>query len=306
MTLARPRYQYWLLPFAVGVAIALVLALWLFPRIDVLAAASPTDALEARYLALQSDEQLLRSETARLAALFAAQRRDCARPDEPPVVRRDPPVSRDPPLTDNQPPVARRDEPRPPANRDPPRPRPSEDLNIPEDARRRGDTSFMEGCWNSVTGLLNAKTKEPVQIEYCFGADGEGTATLTERNGRQCVAPARAHFTDQGTLELEELGDLDCGDGQGYSRNRVQCDAEAGGQARCEGISRNNHRWHAEVRRSGGDQAAPSDGDTGELPPSDAPPMSDEAPPDDADVDPPPQDDPPPPPIRGERTRPRR
>lgn len=313
MTLARPRYQYWLLPFAVGVAIALIVALWLFPRIDVLAAASPTDALEARYLALQGDEQLLRTEASRLAALFAAQRRDCARP-EPPPVRRDQEARR--------PPEQPRDQtaPRPPVQRDrPPRPKPSEELKIPEDARRRGDMSFMEGCWNNVTGLFNLKTKEPVVIEYCFGKDGEGEAIITEQNGRQCVAPAKASFDGQGKLQLEDLDDLRCPDGTNYNRNRVQCEAGTDGQASCEGISKDNHRWRANVRRGGGDSARlpQSDPDSGNLPPddlpmdSDAPPMDDpppdDTPPDDGTtLDPPPQDDPPPPPIRGERTRPRR
>lgn len=306
MTLARPRYQYWLLPFAVGLAIALVLALWLFPRIDVLAAASPGDALEAQYLALQGDEQLLRAEASRLAAVFAAQRRDCARPASPPV-QREQQANRP---TDEQP--------RPPQPRNrPPRPKPSEDLKIPEDARRRGDMSFMEGCWNNVTGLFNLKTKEPVVIEYCFGKNGEGEAIVTEQNGRQCVAPARASFDGQGRLQLEDMDDLRCPDGTTYNRNRVQCDAGADGQASCEGVSKDNHRWRANVRRGSGDSARLRPGDSGDLPPddqpmdSDAPPADDlppeDMPPDDSTaVDPPPQDDPPPPPIRGERTRPRR
>lgn len=311
MTLARPRYQYWLLPFAVGVAIALVLALWLFPRIDVLAAASPTDALETQYLALQGDEQLLRTEASRLAALFAAQRRDCAKPEPP--VRQQPHRGA---LEANRPP----DTPRPPPqrNRRPPQ-KPSEELKIPEDARQRGDMSFMEGCWNNVTGLFNLKTKEPVVIEYCFGKDGEGEAIVTEQNGRQCVAPAKASFDAQGRLQLEDMDDLRCPDGTNYNRNRVQCDAGADGQASCEGISKDNHRWRANVRRGSGDSARlpPSDPDSGDLPPddqpmdSDTPPMDDPPPdgmpPDDGTtLDPPPQDDPPPPPIRGERTRPRR
>lgn len=327
----RPRYQYWLLPFATGVAIALLLALWLFPRGDVLAAPTPTDALEAQYLALQGDEALLRQEMARLAAAVAGKKRDCRVPERPTYESRLPPDQKtEPPDDTTQPP----DETQPAPDDDTAKdePKPDEDLTIPDDAKKSGDLSFLKGCWNNTTGLFNAKTKEPVVIEYCFDANGKGRSTVIETSGRRCSAPSSARFDESGKLVIEDQDHMRCPGGGNYTKNRVDCTSE-GGQAKCDGVPEKGQRWNATIRRKGGDTPSgdtdagpapgPSTGARGDrtrppgpsgnnaAPPDDAPalddaPPADDLPPPDSNTDnstPPPADLPP---VRGERMRPRR
>jgi hypothetical protein len=338
----RPRYQYWLLPFAAGVAIALVLALWLFPRGDVLAAPGGADRLEADYLAMQDDEKLLRAEVARLAALIAGQRRDCKPPGPPVLEGRRPPVEEKPPVEET-----------PPVRREPPveERKPDEDLSIPEDAKRSGDMSFLEGCWTTITGLVNVRTREPIVYEYCFDKNGQGTASVTERSGRRCVAPTTARVDETGKLIIEDQSVLRCPQGDHYVSTRVQCESSSGGTAQCSAIQSNNTRWQATMKRKGapdlepaapptarvrpgvsptgrpgpggigpavgpgaGPGVGPGTGPGSRVPPADNAPPADDAPPSD---DQPPMDDQPPPdnatpppsdlpPVRGERTRPRR
>lgn len=218
----RPRYQYWLLPFAVGAAIALIVALCLFPRGDVLAAPSGADRLEAQYLVLQGDAALLRAEIARLAALFADERRQCRQPAEETI---------------------------------PPQPEPKADeaLRIPEEAKRSGDVSFLEGCWYTVTDMVNAKTKAPLVLEYCFTADGSGRAAIILQDGQRCTAPVMASFDGSGKLILDELEDMRCPSGGGYYRSRVECTSSGDGQARCYGTQAIGKPWKATIKRKSGD-----------------------------------------------------
>jgi len=227
-TFRRPRYQYWLLPFAIGVAIALAAALRLFPQSDVLAAPTGSDRLMARYLVLQGDEVLLRAEVARLAALFAGQRKECRPPEPEPA----------------------------------PAPKIDEALRIPEEAKRSGDVSFLTGCWNTITGLINTRTREPIKIEYCFDDKGIGRSTRTEPT-QQCIAPLRASFDAAGNLLIEETAQGVCPDGNYYIPSRVACMPDADGVAACNGSnSRNN--WTLKIQRKG--PAPPADPASGPAP----------------------------------------
>ncbi|MBL8705880.1 MAG: hypothetical protein JNM30_13595 [Rhodospirillales bacterium] len=205
MAVSLPAYQRWLLPFATGVAAALMLALCLHPRADVLAKRGPADGLEREYLVLRGDEALLRAEFAQLAARIAAERRACPAPEPAPK----PPVEA----------------------------KPDESLRIPEEAKRSGDMSFLAGCWASITTLVNQRTGAPIVAEYCFDENGFGRSIRTEPN-TQCVGPMRAHFDDQGSLTVEETEMAVCGDGRRYTQTTVTCSPGENNIAQCTGVNR--------------------------------------------------------------------
>lgn len=200
-----PVYQRWLLPFAIGVAPALVLALWLHPRGDLLAGSGLADRLEREYLVLRGDEGLLRTEFVQLAARIAAERRACPVPEPAPK-----------PLAEAK---------------------PDESLRIPEEAKRSGDLSFLAGCWASITALVSQRTGAPLVAEYCFDANGIGRSTRTEPT-LQCVGPMRARFDDQGGLTIEETEMAVCPDGRRYTQTRIACSPGENGIAQCTGTNR--------------------------------------------------------------------
>lgn len=201
----RPDYLRWQLPFATGVAVALMVALWLHPRADVLAGSGLADRLEREYLVLRGDEELLRTEFAQLAARIAAERRACPTP--------------------------------PPAPKPPVEAKLDESLRIPEEAKRSGDMSFLAGCWASITTLVNQRTGAPIVAEYCFDENGFGRSIRTEPN-TQCVGPMRARFDDQGSLTVEETEMAVCGDGRRYTQTTVTCSPGQNGIAQCTGVNR--------------------------------------------------------------------
>ncbi len=70
-----------------------------------------------------------------------------------------------------------------------------EAMQIPKDAAKNNDLSFLEGCWRSVTDLYNSSTGERVEMEYCFSADGSGRRTIRQRDGDICSGSASARFS---------------------------------------------------------------------------------------------------------------
>ena len=73
-----------------------------------------------------------------------------------------------------------------PKQQEPPKPAPkkNDNLAIPEDAAKKNDLSFLEGCWTSETGLYSHPSNEPIIAEYCFDKSGRGRRLVRERNGQ--------------------------------------------------------------------------------------------------------------------------
>ena len=86
--------------------------------------------------------------------------------------------------------------------------RQSNRLEIPADAARRNDLSFLKGCWYFERKALRADAPGApflgmVQDRFCFNGSGRGT--FTQRyvdSGREYSAPARASFSG-GRLVLQ-------------------------------------------------------------------------------------------------------
>ena len=77
---------------------------------------------------------------------------------------------------------------------------PREELVIPDEVV---DTSFMHGRWLCDTGLINSTTLEPVQVEFVFDKNGNGTSTVYEKNDR-CSGKAAATF-ENNILHMKKL-----------------------------------------------------------------------------------------------------
>ncbi len=100
------------------------------------------------------------------------------------------------------------------------RQRKGEAMQIPKDAAKNNDLSFLEGCWRSVTDLYNSTTGERVEMEYCFSGDGSGRRTIRQRDGDICSGPANARFSGS-RLDITAQ-EAYCHRG-GYVPHTVQC-----------------------------------------------------------------------------------
>lgn len=129
-----------------------------------------------------------------------------------------------------------------------PKPRKNEDLNIPADAAKKNDLSFLEGCWQSDTGLFSHPSNTPIIAEYCFDKKGQGRRFVREENGQVCSGPATAKF--EGNRLVWRAGSAPCPKGNQYVPQQVQCTGNDK-STRCQGVeqSKRNLRWKADFKR---------------------------------------------------------
>ena len=94
------------------------------------------------------------------------------------------------------------------------------------------DMSFLQGYWRCETGLVNHRTREPVVVEFEFGADGTGTGRIFEQNNR-CAGNAHGEMLPNGELRIV-LEEQKCGNGSVYTRQEILC-GNSGGSSHCQG-----------------------------------------------------------------------
>lgn len=124
----------------------------------------------------------------------------------------------------------------------------NEDLTIPEDAAKKNDLSFLEGCWTSETGLYSHPSNEPIVAEYCFDKNGKGRRFVRERNGQVCSGSAKARF--QGNRLNFESDQARCPRGGTYVPQKVECTGSEN-TTQCKGreLGAGNNKWDARFRR---------------------------------------------------------
>ena len=97
-------------------------------------------------------------------------------------------------------------------------PQPGEGLRLPPD---RQDLSFLEGCWESASAIVELTTGKPVEIRYCFQNDGRGVVEISKSDGAHCTAPIRAQRIGP-NLKMQH-GAVPCNQGGGFSEAIITC-----------------------------------------------------------------------------------
>ncbi len=133
---------------------------------------------------------------------------------------------------------------------EPPAPRAAEaPLSVPESAVESGSTEFLDGQWRSVTGLQDADTGKPIQLNYDF-TDGKGSVTLSHGTGasrQTCSGPVSSSI-DGGKLSIQH-DTIACPDGTTFERSRVECAVGDGGRADCKGINEDKSTYDVQIVR---------------------------------------------------------
>ena len=137
-----------------------------------------------------------------------------------------------------------------PPKQEPPKPAPkkNDNLAIPEDAAKKNDLSFLEGCWTSETGLYSHPSNEPIIAEYCFDKSGKGRRLVRERNGQVCSGSASARF--QGNQLQFDSSQARCPRGGTYVPQKVECTGQEN-TTQCKGreLGGANLKWDARFKR---------------------------------------------------------
>lgn len=122
-------------------------------------------------------------------------------------------------------------------------------LTIPKEAARKGSTDFLNGQWQSVTGLQDS-SGNPVQLQYDFKGK-EGMARLKRSVGgkeMECTAPVTSSFSGS-KLVIDQAGDIRCPDGSSIQRSKVECATDPQGHAVCKGKNPDGSDYNVRITK---------------------------------------------------------
>lgn len=121
-------------------------------------------------------------------------------------------------------------------------------LMIPPQSVQDGSTGFLDGGWQSGTGLQDT-SGNPLQLGYTFKG-GEGAVTMQRAVGEKkqsCTGPAKSAM-ESGQLVITQ-GTIRCPDGTTFNAPRVVCKVGAGGRADCEGVNEDGSTFPVSMTR---------------------------------------------------------
>jgi hypothetical protein len=126
-----------------------------------------------------------------------------------------------------------------PAPRPAPPPEPPAPEAIPEDAWRERDASFLEGCWDldtdyQVQHVQTGAISTAESWQVCFDAAGAGRQTLIFDDGTECTGPMSGSFGEEGSLQLQDEGNLRCDNDTYIYERRLTCERVDPVTAQCE------------------------------------------------------------------------
>lgn len=246
-----PGRLFWLLPL-----LPLILLLWLgLAALGLLPSPLPSGCIP------QPDADLLEREKQRgalqeteLGSLYRQLRERasfCDPPGPKPAPAAVEPFFGETPREEPAPAPAPKPEPKPQPKPEPkpkPAPRKGDSMEIPKDAARQKDLSFLEGCWASDTGLTAVPSGKPVIVEYCFDKHGNGKRYEHVEGQESCVGPGKARF--QGDRLHMESPYAECPNGTRFVPHSIDCTG-SGRSTLCKGREhdRDDTRWTARFRK---------------------------------------------------------
>jgi len=105
-------------------------------------------------------------------------------------------------------------------------------LSIPPELAKGTSTEFLNGSWKAGSGIQDARTGKPMQLDYRF-EDGKGQVVVRGSNGLECKGAVNANM-QSGQLAISNQGQATCNDGSQYKLPEVVC-APGASSADCTG-----------------------------------------------------------------------
>lgn len=125
---------------------------------------------------------------------------------------------------------------------------PQQPLNIPEQAQQSGNTDFLNGGWQSNTGLQDSKTGQSMQMQYDF-EDGQGKIRISGGD-LTCEGPTSASMS-QGSLTIPGTP-VTCSDGSTLTAPQVVCNPGQDGAADCTGSYDGGYSFPVNMNKTDG------------------------------------------------------
>lgn len=124
-------------------------------------------------------------------------------------------------------------------------------LTISEDERQAQDLAALEGDWRTGRSLMDEGSTAPLEIEYSFDANGDGSSTIRLDDGTICTADARAAYNGPGAVVITELDHPACSDGTEFEKSEIVCLIDDDGTTLCEGAQAGGDGYPVGLYESG-------------------------------------------------------
>lgn len=162
------------------------------------------------------------------------------KPPEPPAL---PPDARTAPGTDqNQSPAA---QPEPDQTQPPTKGQP---IQVPNDGKSAEKLDFLEGDWRAGEGLVDKNTRQPLDMSFKFGKDGQGEVTVRRPDGTSCRGPVSGRM-EGSKLSIQGSQQIPCTNGGPYGAPRIECEKDRNGQTQCLGVNPDGSKYFMGIER---------------------------------------------------------
>lgn len=109
---------------------------------------------------------------------------------------------------------------------------------IDRDAWAERDISTLDGCWSLDSKFSTTNRQTGISTRYttwrmCFDELGNGREEMLAENGGTCGGSVQGRFNADGSLSIEEPGNLQCSDGEFIYRLSSRCELKGDGTAAC-------------------------------------------------------------------------
>ncbi len=123
-----------------------------------------------------------------------------------------------------------------------------ESLVVPDSAEVGDDMAFLEGCWQSITDLVN-QDDVPIAMEYCFETDGTGVVNVAEEGGIACSGPVDATLSPNRGLTIATHEAIECDNGGSYRAWTIECTSDDDTRSDCQGVHEDGATFEVAIQR---------------------------------------------------------
>lgn len=125
---------------------------------------------------------------------------------------------------------------------------PPQPMQLPDDQRSTEKMGFLEGDWKAGEGLVDKDSRQPLDMSFKFGKEGQGEVTVRRPDGTVCSGPVSGRM-DGSKLSIQGQQAIPCSNGSRYGSPRIECEKDGGGQTQCFGVNSDGSKYFMGIER---------------------------------------------------------
>jgi hypothetical protein len=121
-------------------------------------------------------------------------------------------------------------------------------MRMPDDQKSAEKLDFLEGDWKAGEGLVDKVSRQPLDMSFKFGKDGQGEVTVRRPDGTVCSGPVNGRMEGR-KLSIQGKQQVPCSNGGQYGAPRIECEKDRNGQTQCLGVNPDGSKYFMGIER---------------------------------------------------------